>query len=325
MTRRSQLSSRLLGIWLGSVLCGVTIISGCAELPPPAIPVAPQIKPEIVVFDVDGTLTPTAAQIFTARKDAAKVVQMYARNGYRIVYLTARIGLFQGAVPVLLKENDFPHGDIVVAKTDDEQDHPDKFKARILKEYRARGWEIVAAYGDSESDFLAYSIAEIPKERVFALRRKGEAHCEPGVWMRCISEWTELLDKIPQYGLTPFFTDGCSWFPDRSPNTNQDWCHCCVVHDLAYWRGGTAQERLAADKELRTCVVRETNDRVLADLMYTGVRAGGGPGLATSYRWGYGWPFGRGYKALSPSEQALASELEAKYRATNPTLACPSK
>ena len=94
---------------------------------------------------------------------------MYARNGYRIVYLTARVRLFQGAVPMLLDESGFPRGDIIVTRTDNEQDHPDTFKARVLNEYRAHGWEIAAAYGDSDTDFLAYSSAKS--------RRKESLHC----------------------------------------------------------------------------------------------------------------------------------------------------
>jgi hypothetical protein len=38
--------------------------------------------------------------------------------------------------------------------------------------------------------------------------------------------------------------------------------------------------------------------------MLQGVRAGGSPSLPTPYRWGYGWPFGRGYQALTADEVA---------------------
>ena len=124
--------------------------------------------------------------------------------------------------------------------------------------------------------------------------------------------------------LKPFTTDGCSMFPDRSAAMKADWCHCCVVHDFAYWRGGTADARLAADRGLQACVLQATNDQAFADLMFNGVRVGGGPGLPTSYRWGYGWPYGRGYKPLSPDEEAQADALEKDYREKNPTLPCPS-
>jgi len=122
--------------------------------------------------------------------------------------------------------------------------------------------------------------------------------------------------------LRPFSTDGCSVFPDRSLISKADWCQCCVVHDLAYWRGGTSQARLSADKALSACVLRVTGNKALADLMYAGVRTGGGPHFYTPYRWGYGWPFGRPYRELTPEEEAKASALEREYRAANPSLAC---
>jgi hypothetical protein len=125
--------------------------------------------------------------------------------------------------------------------------------------------------------------------------------------------------------LQAFTTDGCSRFPDRALIGKADWCSCCVAHDLAYWRGGTAEARLNADRALKICVQRATNNEALADAMFAGVRAGGGPHFHTPYRWGYGWAFGRPYRPLTPEEEALASSLEAEYLATNPTLSCPGK
>lgn len=123
-------------------------------------------------------------------------------------------------------------------------------------------------------------------------------------------------------GLKAFTTDGCSRFPDRSRITGKDWCDCCLHHDLAYWRGGTEAERLKADQELRRCVLKHTDEPGLAEGMYLGVRAGGGPQHRTNYRWGYGWPHGRGYKALTAIETAEADKLQADYTATNPGLVC---
>jgi hypothetical protein len=138
-----------------------------------------------------------------------------------------------------------------------------------------------------------------------------------------------ILAALPCLGwangtLQPFSTDGCSRFPDRAPVGQADWCTCCVAHDLAYWRGGTSEARLKADEELKACVQKTSNNEALAQAMFAGVRAGGGPYLNTSYRWGYGWAFGRAYKPLTPEEDALASSLAADYLARNPTLACPN-
>ncbi|HEU5182168.1 MAG TPA: hypothetical protein VFW45_15395 [Candidatus Polarisedimenticolia bacterium] len=123
--------------------------------------------------------------------------------------------------------------------------------------------------------------------------------------------------------MKPFSTDACSMFPDRSPLGKADWCRCCLAHDLAYWRGGTADERLKADLGLKRCVLSATGSGKLADLIFAGVRTGGGPYFFTPYRWGYGWSFGRMYKPLSAAEEAQASSQREDYLATNPRLVCP--
>jgi hypothetical protein len=133
----------------------------------------------------------------------------------------------------------------------------------------------------------------------------------------CATETTNTLQ--------PFSTDGCSRFPDRALIGKADWYHCCVLHDLSYWRGGTSEERLDADRALKTCVVKASGSKTLGELMFTGVRAGGGPYYYTPYRWGYGRPFERQYQKLTPAEAELASKLEQEYRATNPSLPCPSQ
>jgi hypothetical protein len=42
--------------------------------------------------------------------------------------------------------------------------------------------------------------------------------------------------------------------------------------------------------------------------MYQSVRTGGEPYFPTWYRWGYGWPLGRGYRALSPIEKKMVNQ-----------------
>ncbi len=123
-------------------------------------------------------------------------------------------------------------------------------------------------------------------------------------------------------GLSPFTTDGCSNFPDHALIGKADWHNCCVVHDLAYWRGGTADERLKADEGLKACVHKATQNGVLASLMYEGVRLGGGAYFYTSYRWAYGWPYGRGYQALTKEEDEQAKTLASIFLKANPQLLC---
>jgi len=117
----------------------------------------------------------------------------------------------------------------------------------------------------------------------------------------------------PRQTLRPFTSDGCSLFPDRALVGPATWCSCCLQHDLAYWRGGSSEQRLQADQELRQCVLRETGNEALADSMYAGVRAGGTPHLPTWYRWAYGWPQSRNYEPLTAGEQARADQLQREY------------
>jgi len=124
-------------------------------------------------------------------------------------------------------------------------------------------------------------------------------------------------------GLAPFSSDGCSLFPDSSLITKEVWCSCCFEHDLEYWRGGTYQEREAADQRLRECVSTKTGNKVLATLMYEGVRIGGSPYFYNWYRWGYGWSYDRKYQALTPEERKLAGRLVKNYYSTVEQPVCP--
>jgi len=118
--------------------------------------------------------------------------------------------------------------------------------------------------------------------------------------------------------LKVFASDGCSLFPDGTSSDREKWCECCLRHDLAYWRGGTKQERKMADEELRSCVLGRTGDKALAQTMYLGVRTGGHPAFPAGYRWAYGWPYGRGYRPLNSEEQGQVSALLDAYERNHP-------
>jgi len=107
--------------------------------------------------------------------------------------------------------------------------------------------------------------------------------------------------------LTPFRSDGCSRFPDGTPSQPTLWRDCCVTHDLAYWQGGTREQRLIADRELRACV-SERAGAALGGLMFSGVRLGGSPRWPTTYRWGFGWLPARPYGALSAAERGQVED-----------------
>lgn len=87
----------------------------------------------------------------------------------------------------------------------------------------------------------------------------------------------------------PFESDGCSRFPDF------DVFDCCYAHDERYFFGGSLKERRAADKALYSCVKsrRGKGHKLLAGVMYLGVRLGGLPFLPLPFRWGFGNKFPR--------------------------------
>ena len=124
--------------------------------------------------------------------------------------------------------------------------------------------------------------------------------------------------------IAAFSSDGCSLFPDRSQISAADWCGCCYEHDLAYWQGGVEKDRGAADAALRDCVATRTDNQALAESMFLGVRAGGSAYFPTWYRWGYGWPYGRGYEPLTDNERESAAKRLAEYEAAGTPNVCAS-
>jgi hypothetical protein len=133
---------------------------------------------------------------------------------------------------------------------------------------------------------------------------------------------TPLFACSAKPGIRSFYSDGCSLFPDGNLGDHKLWCDCCFAHDIEYWRGGTEEDRKHSDERLRECVLGKTGDARLAGLMYDGVRLGGSPVFVNWYRWGYGWPYGRGYAPLTEAERADADARWLEYAEKNPAGYC---
>lgn len=71
---------------------------------------------------------------------------------------------------------------------------------------------------------------------------------------------------------------------------------CCVRHDGAYYRGGSRDDRLAADETLARCLSRAGLSPLLAAAFFLGVRVGGGPEFRVP---GVSWAFGGAVFAYS--------------------------
>lgn len=59
-------------------------------------------------------------------------------------------------------------------------------------------------------------------------------------------EWAQDKPHIRAFPVDQF--DGCTLAPDYAR-------HCCLEHDLAYWYAETPEERAAADREFRGCIL----------------------------------------------------------------------
>lgn len=114
-----------------------------------------------------------------------------------------------------------------------------------------------------------------------------------------------------QNEISPFTTDGCSVVPDLN------FTDCCVFHDIAYWKGGTKEQRKAADEDLAACVAKKSN-KLIGSMFYWGVKLGGGPNLLTSFRWGYGWKHNMGYRALTHEELQAVKAIQPKDALATP-------
>lgn len=114
--------------------------------------------------------------------------------------------------------------------------------------------------------------------------------------------------KRPDNIFNAFSSDGCSAYPDKNHFFGENkWSHCCLAHDMAYYIGGTFEEKERADEELSQCVAEESFP-LHGQLMKLGVTIGGTPKINTSWRWGYGWYRPVDYKEYSHIEMNKISE-----------------
>lgn len=81
-----------------------------------------------------------------------------------------------------------------------------------------------------------------------------------------------------------FVTDNCTWFPDGN------YADCCVQHDREYFAGGSWKARWRSDKKLFKCVAAKPKfyNKLVAPVMWLGVRAFGVSWLKTRASWGFG-------------------------------------
>jgi len=114
---------------------------------------------------------------------------------------------------------------------------------------------------------------------------------------RTICSCLRADQRLPPHAFT---TDGCSMSPDG------DWSDCCVDHDIAYWCGGSRDDRREADRRLASCVVARGHSHGFGECVRLAVRAGGVPWKPFPWRWAYGWEGLRGYEHTPQGRDAGA-------------------
>lgn len=114
--------------------------------------------------------------------------------------------------------------------------------------------------------------------------------------------------------LRPFETDYCTNYAEGTRSQPELWKHCCLIHDLNFWAGGTKQDRYDADWGLRHCV-EESGAYYRARLIYYAVRAGSySPIKFPDKKWNNGWKERPDFQALTQEDiDIIENELSSGY------------
>jgi hypothetical protein len=140
---------------------------------------------EVVVSDIDGTLTTGANVEFsalargvqpTARPGAAALFNSLQQRGFPIYYLSSRPGWLTERSHGFLTQRGFPMGAVhtSVSKVGELKVDPADYKTAQLARLRTRGLVPVMAFGDKTTDARAWRDGGVPERYLIAL--EGPAH-----------------------------------------------------------------------------------------------------------------------------------------------------
>ena len=135
---------------------------------------------QVIVTDIDGTLTfddnellfeiADGSHVPLEKTAAAELTQAWHAKGYQIIYLTARPHVFRAETRAWLAAKGYPSGPIITANDLVLGDAAADYKTRWVGWVKdSFGWDIVAAYGNADSDIAAYEAAAIPKAVTFII------------------------------------------------------------------------------------------------------------------------------------------------------------
>ncbi len=99
--------------------------------------------------------------------------------------------------------------------------------------------------------------------------------------------------------IATFKTDFCTNYPEGTQKKPELWKHCCLMHDMFFWAGGSKTDRSEADLKLRNCVA-DTGSFYQARIIYLAVRAGSySPIKYPKMKWNNGWDKRPDFQSLS--------------------------
>lgn len=152
---------------------------------------------DVVVFDIDGTLTSDPLSN-APHPGAVDAVKAYKAKGYSVVYLTARWKPVQELYTrAWLALNGFPNQPLYMSSSLLVSDSSTiKFKTETLAKIESGTPEVKYAYGDSSTDFVAYANAGVLQSNVWALKRSSSSSCQAGAWNACLPNYTGHLPFI---------------------------------------------------------------------------------------------------------------------------------
>jgi hypothetical protein len=130
---------------------------------------------KVVVTDIDGTLTASDAELLkqlgndsyvAVRMGAAdRLMQAWAMKGYPVIYLTARPHKYRAESRGWLEGQGFPAGPLITAAgSPDPAAYKTLWMQRMIQDF---GWNVVAVYGNADTDITAYENAGIAKDHTF--------------------------------------------------------------------------------------------------------------------------------------------------------------
>jgi hypothetical protein len=133
---------------------------------------------KVVVTDIDATLTTEDPEVFNQVTDetyvpkmkaaADRLLQTWTMKGYPIIYLTARPHVLRVETRKWLDDLGFPVGPVITAAAflSDPAPYKTAWMKRIVDDFQ---WDVVAAYGNADTDIAAYVAASVPEQRIFII------------------------------------------------------------------------------------------------------------------------------------------------------------